>query len=118
MVAASAVETSISAMQLQSILMQPLGIYVLALGAGFLIPLFYRVHRSLAELVFFAALTSMTFIAGINLLAIINGAAAIYIETAGLKPPFSINLRFGLFEGGFVLAVNSIALLSAWHCMP
>ncbi|MCK4675990.1 MAG: proton-conducting membrane transporter, partial [Gammaproteobacteria bacterium] len=57
-------------------------------------------------------------IAGLNLLAIINGAPAIDIETAGIKPPFSINLRFGLFEGGFVLAVNTIALLGAWFYLP
>ena len=40
------------------------------------------------------------------------------IETAGIKPPFSINLRFGLFEGGVVLAVNTVALLGAWHYLP
>lgn len=108
MVAATMIETSIT-----DVLTQPLGLYVIALGAGFLIPLFYRVYRGSAILVFFAALTVMALIAGINLLAIINGAPAIDIETAGIKPPFSINLRFGLFEGGFVFAVNTIALLGA-----
>ncbi len=100
------------------VLLQPLGIYVLALGAGFLIPLFYRVRRGSGVLVFFAALAAMAVIAGLNLLAIINGAPAIDIETAGIKPPFSINLRFGLLEGGFVLAVNTVALLGAWHYLP
>jgi formate hydrogenlyase subunit 3/multisubunit Na+/H+ antiporter MnhD subunit len=113
MVAATMIETSIT-----DVLTQPLGLYVIALGAGFLIPLFYRVYRGSAILVFFAALTVMALIAGINLLAIINGAPAIDIETAGIKPPFSINLRFGLFEGGFVFAVNTIALLGAWHYLP
>ena len=103
---------------LTDVLLQPLGIYVIALGAGFLIPLFDRAHRNSAILVFFAALTAMVFIAGLNLLAIINGAPAIDIETAGIKPPFSINLRFGLFEGGFVFAVNTVALLGAWHYLP
>jgi len=102
---------------LTDILMHPLGIYVLALGAGFLIPLFDRAHRGSAIMVFFAALAGMTIIAGLNLLDIVNGSAAIEIETAGIKPPFSINLRFGLFEGGFVLAVNIAALLGAWHYM-
>jgi formate hydrogenlyase subunit 3/multisubunit Na+/H+ antiporter MnhD subunit len=100
------------------ILLHPLGIYVLALGAGFLIPLFDRAHRGSAVLVFFAALAGMVTIAGLNLLAIVNGAPSIDIETAGIAPPFSINLRFGLFEGGFVLAVNTAALLGAWHCLP
>jgi len=106
------------AASMADVLLQPLGIYVLALGAGFLIPLFDRAHRGSAILVFLAALAGMVFIAGINLLAIVNGAAAIEIETAGIAPPFAINLRFGLFEGGFVLAVNTAALLGAWHYLP
>ena len=113
MVAADMADTGLT-----GVLLQPLGIYVIALGAGFLIPLFCRAHRGSAILVFFAALTAMAFIAGLNLLAIVNGAPAIDIETAGIKPPFSINLRFGLFEGGFVLAVNTVALLGAWHYLP
>ena len=103
---------------LVDVLLQPLGIYVIALGIGFLIPLFDRAHRGSAILVFFAALACMAGIAAVNLLAIINGAASIDIETAGIAPPFSINLRFGLFEGGVVLAVNSVALLAAWHYLP
>jgi len=102
----------------QTGLLQPLGIYVLALGAGFLIPLFDRAHRGSAILVFFIALAGMVTIAGLNLLAIINGASAVDIETAGIAPPFSINLRFGLFEGGFTLAVNTVALLAAVHYLP
>ncbi len=100
------------------IVLHPLGIYVLALGAGFLIPLFDRAHRGSAVLVFLATLAGMVVIAGLNLVAIVNGAESIDIETAGVAPPFSINLRFGLFEGGFVLAVNTIALLAAWHWLP
>jgi len=103
---------------LSDVLFHPLGIYVIALGAGFLIPLFDRAHRGSAILVFLAALAAMVAIAGLNLLAIINGAPSIDIETAGIAPPFSINLRFGLFEGGFVLAVNLAALLAAWHSLP
>ncbi|TFG82437.1 MAG: hypothetical protein E4H19_13075, partial [Chromatiales bacterium] len=72
------------------VLLRPLGIYVIALGAGFLIPLFDRAHRGSAILLFLVALAGMVAIAGINLLAILNGAAAIEIETAGIAPPFSI----------------------------
>ena len=103
---------------LVEVLLQPLGIYVTALGIGFLIPLFDRAHRGSAILMFFVALASMAGIAAINLLAMINGAPSIDIETAGIAAPFSINLRFGLFEGGVVLAVNSVALLAAWHFLP
>jgi formate hydrogenlyase subunit 3/multisubunit Na+/H+ antiporter MnhD subunit len=102
----------------QEVLLQPLGIYVIALGVGFLIPLFDRAHRGSAILVFLAALAYMAGIAGANLLAIINGAPPIDIETAGIAPPFSINLRFGLFEGGIVFAVNTAAILAAWHYLP
>ena len=41
------------------LLLHPLGIYVLALGAGFLIPLFDRAHRGSAILVFLLALTCL-----------------------------------------------------------
>lgn len=100
------------------IFLQPLGIYIFALGAGFLIPLIYRANRNSAILVFLTTLLIMIVIAGLNLLALTNGALVMDIETAGIKPPFSINLRFGLFEGAFVLAVNTVALLGAWHYLP
>ena len=100
------------------LLLQPLGIYVIALGCGFLIPLLYRAQRGSAILVFFAALIFMVLIAGLNLLSIVNGAPVIDIETAGIKPPFSINLRFGMLEGIFVFAVNTAAFLGAWHYLP
>jgi formate hydrogenlyase subunit 3/multisubunit Na+/H+ antiporter MnhD subunit len=99
-------------------LLQPLGLYIVALGTGFLIPLFYRASRASAVLVFLAALAGMTLISAWNLLGLINGAPTIEILTAGVAPPFSINLRFGLYEGGFVLAVNLIGLLAAWHYLP
>jgi len=102
----------------QSGLLQPLSIFVLALATGFLIPLFDRAHRGSAIFVFLLALAGMAVIAGLNLLAIVNGASFVDIETAGIAPPFSINLRFGLFEGGFVFAVNIAALLAAWHFLP
>jgi formate hydrogenlyase subunit 3/multisubunit Na+/H+ antiporter MnhD subunit len=100
------------------ILLQPLGLYIIALGIGFLIPLFYRASPASAVLAFLAALAGMTVIAAWNLLGLLNGAPTIEILTAGVAPPFSINLRFGLYEGGFVLAVNLIALLGAWHYLP
>jgi len=99
-------------------LLQPLGLFVVALGAAFLIPLFFRASRISAVLVFLTALSGMTVIAAWNLLLLVKGAPAMEILTAGVAPPYSINLRFGLFEGGFVLAVNLIALLAAWHYLP
>ena len=78
------------------VMLQPLGIYVLALGAGFLVPLFDRAHRGSAIVVFMGSLAGMVAIAALNLYAIVNGAAAIDIETAGIAPPFAINLRYSL----------------------
>ena len=73
---------------LSDVLLHPLGIYVIALGAGFLVPLFDRAHRGSAVLVFLVALACMVGIAALNLLAIINGAPSIDIETAGIAAPF------------------------------
>ena len=100
-----------------NILLHPLGIYVIALGAGFLIPLFDRAHRGTAILVFMASLAALAAISGLNLLELVKGAPPIYIETAGISPPFSINLRFGLFEAGIVFAVNIVAFFAAWHSL-
>jgi formate hydrogenlyase subunit 3/multisubunit Na+/H+ antiporter MnhD subunit len=99
------------------VLFQPLSIYVLALGAGFLIPIFYRASHTSAVLVFMASLAGMALITAYSLAGLMHGAPAIQIETAGIAPPFSINLRFGLFEGGFALAVNMVAFLAAWHML-
>ena len=48
------------------VLLQPLGLYGIALGAGFLIPLFFRASHISAVLVFLAALSGMAAIAAWN----------------------------------------------------
>jgi len=95
----------------------PLSIYVVALGVGFLLPVLSRLGREVGVWVFMLALAAMAGIAGLALWAQMHGAPAVEIETAGVAPPFSINLRFGLYEGGFTLAVNLAALLAAWHLL-
>jgi len=96
-------------------LIHPLAIYVLALGSGFLLPLLYRRSEGLASLVFLATLAAMTAIPGIGLVSLAGGAPALDIQTAGIAPPFAINLRFGLYEALAVFAVNLAGLLAAWH---
>ena len=96
----------------------PLAIYVVALGTGFLLPLLFRRSEALASLAFMVALAFMTTVAGAGLLRLAAGAAAIDIETAGIAPPFAINLRFGLYEALAVFAVNLTGLLAAWHYLP
>ncbi len=96
-------------------LLHPLSIYVLALGSGFLIPLLYRAGAGKAAALFMLALAGMTVIPAFGFVTLLQGAPTIEILTAGVAPPFAINLRFGLNESLFVLAVNLAGLLAAWH---
>lgn len=95
-------------------LLQPLNIFLLGLGGGFLIPLLYRIAKPLPAAAFIFSLMGMTVISAVCLWRLHNGAPAFEVLTAGSTPPFSINLRFGPAEGFFSLCVNSIALLGAW----
>lgn len=96
-------------------LLQPLNIFLLGLGGGFLIPLLYKIAKPLPAIAFLAALVGIAAISGANLWALHNGHPTIEVLTAGSTPPFSINLRFGLWEGVFTFSVNVAALLGAWH---
>lgn len=96
-------------------LLQPLNIFLLGLGGGFLIPLLYRIAKPLPAIGFVVALLGMTVISCVCLWRIHNGGPTFEILTAGSVPPFSINLRFGPWEGFFSVCVNVVALLGAWH---
>ncbi|QRM54390.1 proton-conducting transporter membrane subunit [Sinorhizobium sp. BG8] len=96
-------------------LLQPLNIFLLGLGGGFLIPLLYRIAKPLPAVGFVVALAGMTAISAVCLWRLLHGGPTIEIFTAGSMPPFSINLRFGRWEGFFSLCVNVVALLGAWH---
>lgn len=93
----------------------PLNIFILGLGGGFLIPLLYRVDKAWPPVVFLAALIGLAIIPGVTLLDILSGGALVDVTTAGAPPPYAINLRFGVWEGAFVLGVNAVALLGALH---
>lgn len=94
-------------------MVNPLNIFIIALGTGFLLALIDRFHRSVTTLLFYAALSGMVVIAGQWLIAIIRGAEAAVIYTAGFQAPYSINLRLGLEEAIFVFLADLIGLLSA-----
>ena len=96
-------------------LLQPLNIFLIGLGGGFLIPLLYKIAKPLPAIAFVAALIGIAAITGVNLWGLHNGQPTIEVLTAGSTPPFSINLRFGLWEGVFTFSVNVAALLGAWH---
>jgi formate hydrogenlyase subunit 3/multisubunit Na+/H+ antiporter MnhD subunit len=91
-------------------LLHPLNIFIVGLGGGFLIPLFYRLGKSWVAAAYVLALVAMTLISGYALFVLLNGAAPIEILTGGAKPPYAINLRMGLAESIFAFSVNLIAL--------
>ncbi len=96
-------------------LLQPLNIFILGLGGGFLIPLLYRIAKPLPAIAFAVALCGIAVLSGASLWQLYRGAGAIEILTAGSVAPFSISLRFGPWEGLFAFATNIAALLAAWH---
>ncbi len=94
-------------------LLHPLNIFIVGLGAGFLMPLVDRLGRSWVAAVFILALATMTLISGVAVLTLLQGAAPIEILTGGTKPPYAINLRMGFTESIFAFCVNLVALLGA-----
>jgi len=98
-------------------MVDPLYIYILSLGSAFLLSLFYQRHRNLGVLVFLATLAAITVISGLGFVALAGGAPSVEILTAGLKPPLSINLRFGLQEAFLSLAVNLVGILGGWYLL-
>ena len=58
-------------------LLHPLNIFILGLGAGFLLPLFYRLGSSWVTAVFVLSLAAMALISGHAVLALLDGAAPI-----------------------------------------
>lgn len=96
-------------------LFQPLNIFLLGLGGGFIIPLLYRIAKPLPAAGFIVALSGMTIVSCVCLWRVQHTGLPIEVLTAGSVPPFSINLRFGAWEGFFSVCVNVVAVLGAWH---
>lgn len=93
-------------------MVNPIYIFILALGAGFLLALFDKVHRKVSMIIFYTVLAAMTAISAQWLIALIGGAETQMIYTAGFEPPFSINLQMGIEEAFFTLAVNALGFLA------
>lgn len=96
-------------------LVQPLNIFILGLGGGFLMPLLYQFSKRLPPFAFWTALLGITVISGGCLWRVQSAAVPIEIFTAGSMPPLAISLRFGAWEGFFAVCVNVAAVLGAWH---
>jgi formate hydrogenlyase subunit 3/multisubunit Na+/H+ antiporter MnhD subunit len=98
-------------------LLQPLNIFIVGLGGGFLIPLFHRLGKTWVAAAFIFALAAMTLISGYTLFILMSGATPIEILTGGAKPPHAINLRMGLAEALFAFCVNLVALCGAGYAV-
>jgi len=93
-------------------------IYIIAigLGAAFLIGMLPERQIRLAYMTCLAALGSMSWIAGSWLWAFsMEGLATVEIITAGTKPPFAINFKFGLIEATLAFLATATGLLSALY---
>ncbi len=96
-------------------MVSPLLILVAGLGAAFLLGLLRETASRAAFYVTIAALALMSFIALSWTVALATGQALPReIFTAGVQPPFAINLRMGLIEAALVALTALIGLLSAF----
>ncbi|MFH2130681.1 MAG: proton-conducting transporter membrane subunit [bacterium] len=98
-------------------LQNPLSIFIIALGTAFLLSIFYKAGKQIASIIFLVALGSMTVVAGVGLFNQVNGQQALEIYTAGFMPPFSINLRFGLFEAFASFSVNLLGIMGGLYLL-
>ncbi len=96
-------------------------IYIIAtgLGAGFLIGLLKDDRKGDAFFLAVAALAAMAWISVSWTLALTAGVAEPQqIITAGVQPPFAINLRMGLAEAGLLSVITLTGLVSAFYLRP
>lgn len=96
-------------------LLAPVNLIIAALGAGFLLPLISRGSESLGRILFWVTQCFLFLLPAIWLLRFLDGAATVEIITAGIQPPFAINLQFGLFESFVITALNLAAVLGGWY---
>lgn len=98
-------------------LLAPINLIIAALGVGFLLPLIARSSEGAARALFWLTQFCLLLLSGVWSLRLINGAPPVEIITAGIQPPFAINLRFGLFEAFVVFAVNLSAILGSGYLL-
>lgn len=96
-------------------MVNPIYIFIIALGTAFLLPVTDKAGRKLSMLVFYAALAAMLAISLQWFIGLVKGVQTAEIFTAGFLPPYSINLRLGLEEAIFVVSTNLLGLLGAFY---
>ena len=93
-------------------MLSPIHIITISLGVAFALGIFGNIPKKVSAAIMLFALGIMTFIS-------MQWAYALYFEhvqsvqifTAGFKPPFSINLKMGVYEAFFTTLVNIVGLL-------
>ena len=92
----------------------PIYIIAISLGIAFLIGIFRKSNKNISGILMLLALACMSFISAQWFISFMtSNQSAVYIYTAGFKPPFSINLLMGLNESFFTLIINLAAFLGA-----
>lgn len=95
-------------------MVSPVFIIAIGLGTAFALGLLSQAQRGLLYLVTLAALALMSAIGLAWTIALATGAATTAeIQTAGVAPPFAINLRVGLAEAALLATITLAGLLSA-----
>lgn len=98
-------------------MVNPIYIFIIALGVAFLLPVIDKASRKLSLTLFFAALAAMFSIGLQWCITLLQGTQTVHIFTAGVIPPYSINLQLGLEEALFIAAINLLAIFSAFYLM-
>jgi formate hydrogenlyase subunit 3/multisubunit Na+/H+ antiporter MnhD subunit len=93
-------------------MVNPIYLFIIVLSVAFLLALFDKLNHRFALGITFLSLTAMFVISGLWVYRLVGGVAPTYIFTAGFKPPFSINLRFGLEEAILTALINFTGMLS------
>lgn len=97
-------------------MVSPIAFIAATLGGAFLLGLVPERWRTAAYVVTLAVLAHVSWVALSWVWALSTGAAnGIEVLTAGTRPPFAINLRFGLAEAVPILLINLTGLLSALY---
>jgi len=99
-------------------MVNPIYIFIIALGIGFLLSMFEKAGKTLAMTAFYGALLAMALISGQWLLHLAQGGETQLITTAGFSPPFSINLQMGLAESFFTFLINLLGILAGIFLLP
>lgn len=95
-------------------MVSPIYIIIALLGVSFLIPLFGEKSPKITVVVFLMALSFVLGLTEFGLWQFMSGhfTSPMEITTAGLNPPWAINLRFGFPEAIILTAINILAFLT------